>query len=315
MRAAGVREIGGPVEVLDLTEPAGPGPGEVVVEVAAAGVGNWDGIVGAGAWNVGLTPPMALGVEVAGTVVAVGANVTNLRPGDEVLGHPVPLRHQGCWAERVVVDADLVVHKPLGVPWETAAAFAVPALTAEQVLTEALGVAENETLLVHGAGGTTGGLAVQLAALRGVRVIATAGPSSAARVKEAGAAEVLDYHDGGWPDRVRELTGGAGVDAAVNAVSGGSAETVLVVRQGGRMATITGDPPAAERGISVADVYVRPDSTQLEELCLLLGDGRLTLSVGDVLPLAEAATALERAVSGAKGGPVVLRIAPERTGM
>ncbi|MET7995744.1 NADP-dependent oxidoreductase [Amycolatopsis sp. NPDC005232] len=314
MRAAGVREIGGRVELLDLPEPDGPGPEEVLVEVAAAGVGNWDGIVRDGAWNVGLTPPMALGVEVAGTVVAVGSRVTNLRPGDEILGHPVPLRHQGCWAERLVVDADLLVLKPLGVPWDTAAAFPVPALTAEQVLSESLKVAENETLLVHGAGGTTGGLAVQLAALRGVRVIATSGPSSTARVLRAGATEVVDYHDSSWPDRVRELTGGVGVDAAVNAVSGGSADTVLALRAGGRMATITGDPPAAERGISVADVYVRPDSAQLEELCLLLGDGRLTLSVGATLPLAEAATALERAVSGAKGGPVVLRVAPERTG-
>ncbi|WIX83701.1 zinc-binding dehydrogenase [Amycolatopsis carbonis] len=212
------------------------------------------------------------------------------------------------------MDADLLVLKPLGVPWDTAAAFPVPALTAEQVLSEALKVAGNETLLVHGAGGTTGGLAVQLAALRGVRVIATSGPSSTARVVQAGAAEVVDYHDSDWPDRVRELTGGVGVEAAVNAVSGGSADTVLALREGGRMATITGDPPAAERGISVADVYVRPDSTQLEELCLLLGDGRLTPSVGAALPLAEAATALERAVSGAKGGPVVLRVTSGRTG-
>ncbi|MFI5613227.1 NADP-dependent oxidoreductase [Amycolatopsis sp. NPDC051903] len=314
MRAAGVREVGGRVELLDLPEPDGPGPDEVVLAVEAAGVGNWDDIVRTGAWHVGLTPPMALGVEVAGTVIAVGSDVTNLRVGDEVVGHPLQLQHQGCWAERVVVDAGLVVPKPRGVSWETAAAFPVPALTAEQVLAEALKVAENETLLVHGAGSTTGGLVVQLAALRGVRVIATAGPSSAVRVTQAGAAEVVDYHDAGWPDRVRELTGGVGVDAAVNAVSGGSADAILALREGGRMATITGDPPAAERGISVADVYVRPDAAQLAELCALLSGGRLTLSVGAVLPLADAATALERAISGANGGPVVLQVAPGRTG-
>ncbi|MET7992785.1 NADP-dependent oxidoreductase [Amycolatopsis sp. NPDC005232] len=309
-----MREIGGQVELLEFPDPASPGPDEVVIEVETAGVGNWDDIVRAGAWNVGLTPPMALGVEVAGTVVAVGSQVTDLRLGDEVVGHPLPLRHQGCWAERVVVDAGLVVLKPRGVPWETATAFPVPALTAEQVLAEALKVTENETLLVHGAGGTTGGLIVQLAAMRGVRVIATAGPSSAARVAQAGAAEVVDYHDSRWPDRVRELTGGAGIDTAINAVPGGSAEVIVALREGGRMATITGDPPAAERGISVADVYVRPDATQLAELCALLGDGRLTVSVGAALPLAEAATALERAVSGVKGGPVVLQVKPARTG-
>jgi NADPH:quinone reductase-like Zn-dependent oxidoreductase len=308
MRAAGVREFGGRVELLDLPDPRDPGPDEVVIEVAAAGVGNWDDIVRTGAWNVGLTPPMALGVEISGTVIAVGSRVTGLSQGDEVLGHPLQLREQGCWAERVVVDADLVVKKPSGVSWEVAAAFPVPALTAEQVLADSLKLAEGETLLVHGAGGTTGGLIVQLAALRGARVIATAGPSSAARTAQAGAAEVLDYHDSGWPERVRELTGGVGVDAAVNTVRGGSTDTILAVRDGGRMATITGDPPAGGRGISVADVYVRPDAAQLAELCALLRDGRLSLSVGAALPLVEAATALQRVIAGTSGGPVVLLV-------
>lgn len=308
MLAAGVREIGGRVELLDLPEPGGPGPGEVVIEVAAAGVGNWDDIVRSGGWDVGLTPPAALGVEVAGTVVAAGANVTGFRPGDEVLGHPLPLRHQGCWAERVVVDADLVVAKPPGVPWETAAVFPVPALTAEQALSESLRIAENETLLVHGAGGATGGLAVQLAVLRGARVIATAGPASAERVARAGAAEVVDYRDRSWPDRVREWTGGAGVDAALTAVPGGSADAVRAVRESGRLATITGDPRSAGWGVGFADVYVRPDTDQLAKLSALLGEGKLTLPVGLTLPLAKAAAALERAVRGANGGPVVLRV-------
>ncbi|SFK75295.1 NADPH:quinone reductase [Amycolatopsis sacchari] len=306
MLAAGMREFGGPVELLDLPEPAGPGSAEVVIDVSAAGVGNWDDIVRSGGWDVGLTPPMALGVEVAGTVVAVGSNVTGFRPGDEVLGHPLPLRHQGCWAERVVVDAGLVVPKPPGVPWETAAAFPVPALTAEQALSESLRVAGNETLLVHGAGGATGGLAVRLAALRGARVIATAGSASADRVGRAGAVEVLDYRDRTWPERIREWTGGAGVDSALNAVPGGSADTVRAVREGGRLATITGDRRPAGSGVSFADVYVRPDSAQLTKLSALLGEGKLSLPVGVTLPLAEAAAALERAVRGANGGPVVL---------
>jgi NADPH:quinone reductase-like Zn-dependent oxidoreductase len=206
------------------------------------------------------------------------------------------------------VDAGLVVRKPPGVSWEVAAAFPVPALTAAQVLADSLKLAQGETLLVHGAGGTTGGLIVRLAALRGARVIATAGPSSAARTARAGAAEVLDYHDSGWPERVRELTGGVGVDAAVNTVRGGSADTVLAVCDGGRMATITGDPPEGIRGISVSDVYVRPDAAALAELCALLGDGRLRVSVGAALPLVVAATALERATAGASGGPVVLLV-------
>lgn len=310
MRAAGVRELGARVEVLDLPDPPGPGRGEVMIEVVAAGVGNWDDIVRTGAWDVGLRVPAALGVQVAGTVSGVGPGVVGLRPGDEVLGHPVPLRGQGCWAERVVVDAGLVVRKPGGVPWEVAAAFPVPALTAEQVLAEALELAGGDTLLVHGAGGTTGGLIVRLAALRGARVIATAGPSSAARTTGSGAADVLDHHDSGWPERVRELTGGVGVDAAVNTVRGGSTDTVLAVRDGGRMATITGDPPTGSRGVRVSDVYVHPDAAQLEQLCALLESGRLSLPIGGAVPLDEAATALDRAVAGAGGGPVVLSVSP-----
>ncbi|WP_433286458.1 NADP-dependent oxidoreductase [Pseudonocardia sp. CA-142604] len=308
MRAAGVREFGGRVEVFDLPEPRDPGPDEAVVEVAAAGVGNWDDLVRTGDWKVGREAPMALGVEAAGRVITVGSDVRGLKPGDEVLGHPLQLREQGCWADRVLVDAGLLVRKPPSVSWEVAGAFPVPALTAEQVLSESLELAEGDTVLVHGAGGTTGGLIVQLATLRGARVIATAGPSSAARVAEAGAAEVLDYHDSRWPELVRELTGGVGVDGAVNAARGGSSHAVLAVRDCGRLATITGDPPESVRGISVSDVYVRPDAAQLEELCMLLGDGRLRLSVGAALPLADAATALERAMTGANGGPVVLLV-------
>src|ERR1700754_4302590 len=143
MRAAGVRVFGGQVELLDFPDPRDPGPDEVVIEVAAAGVGNWDDIVRTGLWNVGPTPPMALGVEVAGMVIAVGSQVTGLRQGDEVLGHPLPLRDQGCWAERV---------------------------------------------------------------------------------------EVVDYHDSGWPDRVRELTGDAGVDADVHVGPGGGSDNIPAFR-------------------------------------------------------------------------------------
>src|SRR5439155_545453 len=101
------------------------------------GVGNWDEIVRVGEWDVGRRPPLALGVEAAGVVAAVGKDVTSLAPGDEVLTHPVPLRHQGSWAERLVAPATLVARKPAAVPWEAAAAFPVPALTADQALTEA----------------------------------------------------------------------------------------------------------------------------------------------------------------------------------
>src|SRR5438876_2393607 len=112
MKAAGIDAFGGEVQLLELAAPAPPAPDEVVISVRAAGVGNWDEIVRVGGWDVGRRPPLALGVEAAGVVAAVGEDVTSFAPGDEVLTHPLPLRHQGAWAERLVAPAALVARKP-----------------------------------------------------------------------------------------------------------------------------------------------------------------------------------------------------------
>jgi NADPH:quinone reductase-like Zn-dependent oxidoreductase len=147
---------------------------------------------------------------------------------------------------------------------------------------------------VHGAGGVTGGLAVQLAVARGATVAATAGPSSAARVRGYGALVVLDYHDHDWPARLRDATpGGRGVGAAVNAARGGAATALRAVADDGRLATITGDPPPPERGVTVADVYVRADGARLAALVAALAQGRISLRVAATFPLEDAATALE----------------------
>jgi NADPH:quinone reductase-like Zn-dependent oxidoreductase len=310
MRAAGIEAFGREVDMLELTAPGSPAPDEAVISVRAAGVGNWDEFVRTGSWDVGRRPPLALGVEAAGVVAAVGEDVTGLAAGDEVLTHPLPLRHQGGWAEWLVAPAGLVARKPAAVPWETAAAFPVPALTADQALTEVAPVPAGEWVLVHGAGGVTGGLVVQLAVARGATVIATAGPSSAARIRGYGATVVLDYHDPDWPTRVRDATPGRhGVGAAVNTAPDGAATALQAVADDGRLATITGDPPPPERGVTVADVYVRADGTRLAALANALADGRLSLRVGTTLPLTEAATALQAAVAGRASGASVLTLA------
>jgi NADPH:quinone reductase-like Zn-dependent oxidoreductase len=281
----------------------------VIIAVRAAGVGNWDEIVRVGGWDVGRRPPLVLGVEAAGVVVAVGEEVTSLVRGDEVLTHPVPLRHQGTWAERLVAPAALVARKPDAVPWETAAAFPVPALTADQALNEVAPIPSGEFVLVHGAGGVTGGLVVQLAVMRGATVLATAGQGSAARVRGYGATAVFDYHDPGWPARVREAShGGRGVAVAVNTARGGAAAAIQAVADGGRLATITGDPPRSERGVTVADVYVRGDGARLAALVAALAEGLLSLHLGATVPLAAAAAALETASAGRASGATVLTL-------
>jgi NADPH:quinone reductase-like Zn-dependent oxidoreductase len=306
MRAAGIERFGGEVRMLELAAPGSPAPDELVISVRAAGVANWDEFVRSGQWDVGRQPPMALGVEAAGVVESIGDDVSTPAPGDEVLTHPVPLRDQGAWAERLVAPAAAVASKPSGVRWEEAATFPVPALTADQALAEAAPDPDGEWVLVHGAGGVTGGLIVQLAVARGATVVATAGPSSAERIGGYGASLVLDYHDPEWPIRVREASPDRrGVGAAINAAPSGAALALQAVADRGRLATITGDPPAPERGVAVVDVYVRADGAALAALATALDEGVLSVRVAATLPLTDAAAALDGAVSG-RAGAVVL---------
>ena len=306
MRVAGIHAMGAPVEVFEVPDPRQLADDEVLIEVMAAGVANWDEFARTGGWDVGRQPPMALGVEAAGTVLTAGNAVREWAPGDAVMTHPVPLRDQGTWAPRLIAPAGLLARKPPDVSWAAAAAFPVPALTALQVLTDALVLRAGEQLLVNGASGATGGLLVALAVLRGAQVIATAGPASRQRVAALGADHVIDYHDPDWPGQVRALTGGRGVTAAANAAPAGSAAALRAVADDGRLATITGDPPAPERGVTITNVYVRPDGTQLGQLATQFGAGQLHVPVAAHYHLADAAQALAQATGAHAGGAITL---------
>src|SRR6188508_3637047 len=277
MRAAGITALGEPVEIFELDELGPPSHDEVLIDVVAAGIGNWDELVRIGSWRIGGPAPMALGTEAAGTVAAAGPGVAELREGDEVMTHPLPLRRHGTWAEKVLAPAAAVAARPPEASWEACGAFPIPALTAAQTLDEALGIESGGWVVVNGAGGVTGGLLVQLAAARGARVIATASAKKAERIRGYGASEVLDYR-GEWPAHVREITGG-GAPKGVNAAPGQAATTLKAVSDGGRIATITGDPPQEERGVAVSDVYIRPDGAQLSALAQLLACRALSVPI------------------------------------
>src|SRR5256885_5746021 len=182
MRVAGITARGEPVEILEVDELAPPAADEVLLDVAAAGIGNWDELVRIGSWQVGGPAPMALGTEAAGTIAAVGSGVAELRDGDEVMTYPLPLRRHGTWAGKVLAPAAAVAARPPGASWEACGAFPIPALTAAQALDEALRIESGGWVGVDGAGRVTGGLLVQLAAARGARVIATASAKKAERL-------------------------------------------------------------------------------------------------------------------------------------
>src|SRR5246127_1202286 len=118
MRAAGITALGEPVEILEVDELAPPGADEVLIDVATAGIGNWDELVRIGSWQIGGPAPMALGTEAAGTVAAVGSGVTGVSEGDEVITHPLPLRRHGTWAEKLLAPAAAIAPRPPEASWE-----------------------------------------------------------------------------------------------------------------------------------------------------------------------------------------------------
>jgi NADPH:quinone reductase-like Zn-dependent oxidoreductase len=302
--AAGIEAFSDPVTFLQLDAPGDPKPGELLIDVHVAGVGHWDEFARRGDWDLGIRPPMALGVEAAGVVRAVGGR-SHFQIGDRVVAHSAPLRVQGAWAEQFLLEVSDAAALPESVDFETAAAFAVPALTADQTLRDVLSVKEKEMLFVNGGSGVTGRLLVQIASNLGARVITTASVKSADRLRETGAAEVVDYRSPSWGDAVLAWSGGGGVDVAVNAVPGAAAAVERLVRSGGRLATLTSDPPASARGVEVKNVFVSADGPRLQRLVELLERGKLALAVEARYGLADAGDALNRKGTG---GATVLNI-------
>ncbi|MBY8343475.1 NADP-dependent oxidoreductase [Streptomyces spinosirectus] len=297
MKAIGVSAPGATeVVALDLPDPPPPGEGQLLIEVEAAGVGPWDQLLNTGGWDVGLRPPAALGVEGVGRVRAIGPGVQGISVGDRLVTHEAPLPGgSGFWAEEVLVTAAHTASVPTEMDPVVAAALPVNGLTAMQAL-EALGLTTGQRLLITNGGGSTGALAIQLAAAAGVEVTATASPSATERLREFGASEVIDYHDRAWSDRVQ-----ADFDAALIAAPGTAAIALPLVRDGGQLCSLTSDAPNPERGITSTNLYVRPDAAQLTQLTTALARGLLRLTV-EPLPLTDGPIAFDRVAADRTAG-------------
>ncbi|MFD8308437.1 NADP-dependent oxidoreductase [Streptomyces sp. NPDC059690] len=288
------------VALLELPEPPAPGPGQILVAVEAAGVGPWDELLNGAGWDVGLRPPAALGVEGAGKVLAVGAGVTAFAAGDWVLAHEAPLPGgSGFWAERVLINADHAAACPPGLDAVHAAALPVNGLTAWQAL-EKLDLSRGQRLLITNGGGATGALAIQLAAAQGIEVTATASAAAAERLLGLGAMEVVDYHDPTWPAKVH-----GGFDAALIIATGTADAALPLVRDGGRLCSLTSDAPAEERGITSWDLYVEPNAAQLVQMAEQAAAGALKLAP-EPRPLSEGPAAFARVVTGRAGGKKIV---------
>jgi NADPH:quinone reductase-like Zn-dependent oxidoreductase len=305
MRAAGIAAPSGAVELLQLDSPRRLGAGEVLIQVEAAGVGNWDDIMRTGGWPSGLPTPHALGVEAAGVITDVADDVARSHVGTQVLTHLYPFRDNGAWAEQLVAPFVVVAPKPAALPWPVAAAIAVPALTAMQAV-EPLNLGAGSQVFVHGAGGLTGGLIAELAVTEQADVVVTAGPHSADRLRAAGVRLVVDRTRPDWAKQVEDAFGGP-VHAVVNATPGGSADVVPLVAPGGQLSLITGVAPAADR-ITVHEIVVAADGARLAEAVARFESGTLTIPPIQSFDLADAHDALARAVSGAHGAAIALTI-------
>jgi NADPH:quinone reductase len=223
MRAALIRAYGGPeaIEIAELPDPE-PGPGQLLVDVAAAGVNFVDVYHRTGAYPGEL--PMQLGTEAAGTVAAVGEGVTGVSPGDRVAWAMRP----GACASRAVIAADIAVPVPAGVTDEVAAAVLLQGMTAQYLTTTTYPVQPGDTVLVHAAAGGTGALIVQLAVRRGGTVIATTSTEEKAKLaREAGASEVIRYDRADVAEEVARITGGAGVAAVYDGVGASTFDASL----------------------------------------------------------------------------------------
>jgi NADPH:quinone reductase-like Zn-dependent oxidoreductase len=315
VRAIGIREFGGrdKLERLELPEPKVP-PDAVKIRIRAAGVNPVDWKLREGRLDPAFPHvfPVVPGWDAAGVVEAVGPGVVEVAPGDEVFAYC--RKHfigEGTYAEYVTVPVTYVARKPSRLSFEDAAAIPLVGLTAYQALFFAAGLTAGETVLVYGASGGVGGLAVQIAVAAGAEVIAVAREEHTEYVLGLGASEVIDYTQQDVVDAVRALVPG-GVDVVLDVLGGESlARAVDAVRDEGRIVSIA-QPPTDERfrvrGIQPAYVFVRPDGEQLEELGELAESEQLVVHLHDVVPLDEAARAHELLENGHVRGKVVLRV-------
>jgi NADPH:quinone reductase-like Zn-dependent oxidoreductase len=237
-----------------------------------------------------LRPPAALGVEGAGTVAAVGPDVTNVVVGDLVLTHAAPLPGgSGLWAEQALVTAAHLARRPATLDPVLAGGLPVAGLTARQALDQ-LGVRAGARLLITGASGSTGTIALQLAVHDGATVVATAAARHADRLHALGAEQTVDSHAADWASHLTR-----DFDAVLVAATGTAAAAMSVLRDGGQLCSITSDAPAGERAIDSTNLYVRPDAGQLSRLAVEAAEGRLTLDtrpvrLQDAPPIAQQVT-------------------------
>ena len=341
MKAAIFQQHGGP-EVLEYADVPDPRirANEVLVAVKACALNHLDLFARGGLPGIEIPLPHILGNDIAGVVREVGELVTWVKPGDEVMVQPgvscghcqacltgqdnlcreydiIGYRRNGGYAELVAVPGVNIVPKPAELSWEEAAALPLVTITAWHMLVTRANVQPGEDVLVHAAGSGVGSIAIQIAKLRGARVITTASSDEKlAKARELGADETINYTRGDWPKEVRRLTNKKGVDVVVEHTGAATwPGSISSLKNNGRLVTC-GATSGFDGRTDLRQVFYRHLSLlgsfmgskgELLEALKFVREGKIRAVVDRVLPLSEARQAHELIEDRAQFGKIVLR--------
>lgn len=312
MQAAAIDRFGGP-EVVTLHALPTPAidDDEVLIALDTAGVGPWDAEIREGK-DLLHRPrfPLILGTDGAGLVAAVGSRVRRFKLGDQVYSYSWDNPKGGFYAEYVAVAAAKVGHVPKRLDLTHAGAIATTGLTALQGIDDALHLKKGEVVIIHGASGGVGTLAIQFAKLRGVRVIATAsGIDGLELVRDMGADLAVDSRHEDIAEAARRFAGQA--DAVLGLAGGDALERALdALRHDGRLAYPNGiEPePKKQRGIKTVPYDGISGPREFERLNRAVQSAKLKVPIAESFPLAKAERAHQRLAEGHVLGKIVLRI-------
>ena len=299
----------GDESVLELAEVERPEPKEdqVLVRVHATSVNpaDWK-IRDGGGERFGLKLPIIPGIDIAGTVEVVGSRVRNVKVGDAVYGMTVS-GFTGGYADYALAGGDTIAPKPPSLDFESAASVPGVTLTAYQAMFDVANLQGGQKILITGASGGVGSMAVQLAKAKGAFVIGTASGRNEGFVRELGADEFFDYTAGSFEKAVKN------VDVVFDTVGGDTYERAFQTLKRGGFLVSSAHPAdeakAREFGVHVAWVFCKANVEQLREFTRLIEAGRLKTHVETVLPLAEVKRAHRLSQSGRTRGKIVLQVA------
>lgn len=309
MKAVRIHAFGGPDMLVyeDVPMPEA-GAGEALVHVRAAGVNpvDWKIRQGNEYRNQSLQDmlPMIMGVDVAGIIESAGDGVKDFKPGDEVYAY-LGVRGHGTYAQYVAADMKALAPKPESADFVTSAALPLVSLVGWQTLFDTARLEPGQTVLIHGASGGVGHIAAQLAKWKGAKVIGTASARNMDFIKSLGVDQAVDYHKTRFEDVAHD------VDVVLDTIAGDTQRrSYTVLKKGGILVSTLGiaDPGLAEKcGVRAVGFMAKPDGGELRQIAGLVDQGKVRVTIAEVLPMKDAAKAQELSQAGHVRGKIVLK--------